>query len=81
MLSVLPLLAATLLGADTVLVSPAWLSAHLGEPGMVVVHVARNRTAYDAGHIARSQFLPLSSILVERAGIPNELPPDRKSVV
>ncbi len=75
MLTVLPLLAATLLGADTVLVSPAWLSAHLGEPGIVVVHVDRNRTAFDAGHIEGSQFLPLSAIIVERNGLPNELPP------
>ncbi len=75
MLTVLPFLAATLLGADTVLVSPAWLSAHLGDPGVVVVHVDRNRTAFDAGHITGSQFLPLSSILVERDGLPNELPP------
>jgi thiosulfate/3-mercaptopyruvate sulfurtransferase len=75
MLTVLPLLAAALLGSDTVLVSPAWLSAHLNEPGVVVVHVDRNRTAYDAGHIEGSQFLPLSAIIVERDGIPNELPP------
>lgn len=75
MLSVLPLLAATLLGADTVLVSPAWLSAHLRDPNLVVVTVDRNRTTFDAGHIEGSQYLPLSSILVERAGVPNELPP------
>jgi thiosulfate/3-mercaptopyruvate sulfurtransferase len=74
MLTVLPLLAAALLGTDTVLVSPAWLSAHLDDPDVVVVHVDRNRTAYDAGHIEGSQFLPLSSIIVERAGVPNELP-------
>jgi len=74
MLTVLPLLAAALIGTDTVLVSPAWLSAHLDDPGILVVHVDRNRTAYDAGHIEGSQFLPLSSIIVERDGIPNELP-------
>jgi thiosulfate/3-mercaptopyruvate sulfurtransferase len=74
MLTVLSLLAVTLLGADTVLVSPAWLAAHLGDPGVVVVHVDRNRTAFDAGHIEGSQFLPLSSIIVERDGVPNELP-------
>jgi thiosulfate/3-mercaptopyruvate sulfurtransferase len=75
MLTLLPLLAATLLGADTVLVSPAWLSAHLADPGVVVVHVDRNRTAYDAGHIEGSRFLPLSTIIVEKDGLPNELPP------
>jgi thiosulfate/3-mercaptopyruvate sulfurtransferase len=75
MLTVLPLLAAALLGADTVLVSPAWLSVHLDDPGVVVVHVDRNRTAYDAGHIEGSRFIPLSAIIVERDGIPTELPP------
>jgi thiosulfate/3-mercaptopyruvate sulfurtransferase len=75
MLTVLPLLAAALLGSDTVLVSPAWLATHLGDPGVLVVHIDRNRTAYDAGHIEGSRFLPLSSIIVERDGVPNELPP------
>lgn len=75
MLTVLPFLTAALLGTDTVLVSPAWLSAHLDQPGVVVVHIDRNRTGYDAGHIQGSHFLNLSSILVERDGIPNELPP------
>lgn len=74
MLTALPLLAAALFATDTVLVSPAWLSAHLDDPGVLVVHVDRNRTAYDAGHIEGSQFLPLASIIVERDGVPNELP-------
>jgi len=75
MLSTLPLLLAALLGTDTLLVSPAWLSAHLGDPGLVVVHVDRSRTAYDAGHIEGSQFLPLASIVIDRDGVPTELPP------
>jgi thiosulfate/3-mercaptopyruvate sulfurtransferase len=75
MLSTLPLLLTTLLGADTLLVSPAWLSARRGEAGIVVVHVDRTRSEYDMGHIPGSHFLPLSSIIVERDGVPNELPP------
>lgn len=59
---------------DTVLVSPAWLSTHLGQPGLVVIHADRDRSAYDAGHIAGSAYLGLSSFIVERDGIPNELP-------
>jgi len=74
MLTLLPFLAATLLGTDTLLVSPTWLSANLGQPGIVVIHADRDRAAYDAGHIAGSQFLALASIVVERDGIPNELP-------
>ncbi|HEY8484730.1 MAG TPA: sulfurtransferase, partial [Longimicrobiales bacterium] len=31
--------------------------------------------AYDRGHIPGARFLPLSAIVVERDGLPNELPP------
>ena len=59
---------------DTVLVTPAWLSTHLGQPGLVVIHADRDRAAYDAGHIAGSRYLALSSITVERDGVLMELP-------
>jgi thiosulfate/3-mercaptopyruvate sulfurtransferase len=75
MLSLLSLLLPTLVGADTLLVSPAWLSAHLGQPGLVVIHADRARAPYDSGHIAGSRFLALGSIVVERNGVPVELPP------
>jgi len=74
MLSLLPLLWPALLGADTLLVSPAWLSAHLGQPGLVVIHADRTRAPYDSGHIAGSRYLALGSIIVERNGVPVELP-------
>lgn len=60
---------------DTVLVTPAWLSTHLGQPGLVVIHADRDPAAYNAGHIAGSRYLALSAIAVERNGIPMELPP------
>jgi thiosulfate/3-mercaptopyruvate sulfurtransferase len=75
MLALLPVLASVLLGTDTLLVSPAWLSAHLGQPDVVVVDVDRTRADYDAGHIEGARFLPLSALLVERDGVPNEVPP------
>lgn len=75
MFTLLPVLVLSVSGADTLLVSPAWLSGHLGEAGVVVIHADRDRGAYDAGHIAGSRFLSLSSLVVERDGIPNELPP------
>lgn len=70
------LVAALLLPAapDSLLVSPAWLSARLGEQDLVVIHVDRDRAGFAAGHIAGSRFLPLSAIVVERDGLPNELP-------
>ncbi len=72
--ALVPFLISSLLGADTLLVSPAWLSAHLGQPGVVVIHADRDRVAYDAGHIAGSAYLALASFIVERDGIPSELP-------
>ena len=75
MLALLPFLASALLGADTLLVSPAWLSAHLHDPLVVVVHVDRSRSGYDAGHIEGSRYLPLAALLADRDGVPNEMPP------
>jgi thiosulfate/3-mercaptopyruvate sulfurtransferase len=41
----------------------------------IVLHVARERDAFAAGHIPTARFLRLGDILIERKGIPNELPP------
>jgi thiosulfate/3-mercaptopyruvate sulfurtransferase len=73
-LSLLAFVLPAFLGADTLLVSPSWLSTHLGQPGLVVIQAERVRAPYDSGHIAGSRFLVLSSIVVERNGIPVELP-------
>jgi thiosulfate/3-mercaptopyruvate sulfurtransferase len=56
------------------LVTTYQLASRLNDPRTVVVHVGRDRASYDAGHIPGAQFLPLSSIVTERGGIPNELP-------
>jgi len=56
------------------LVGPRRLAEQLDQPGLVVLHVGRDRTSYDAGHVPGARFLPLSSIAVERDGLPNELP-------
>ncbi len=57
------------------LVSTGWLAQNLNSPGLVVLHVARDRATYDAGHIPGAHWLPYSELLVTRDGIPNELPP------
>ncbi|OZC01407.1 sulfurtransferase [Rubricoccus marinus] len=46
-----------------------------GIEGAVVVHVARERADYDAGHVPGARFLPLSAVAAERGGVPNMLPP------
>jgi len=72
----LSVLAAGLVAAapDTLLVTADWLAQHLARPDLVVVQVERTRAPYDAGHIPGSRFLPLSAIVTERGGLPNELP-------
>lgn len=56
------------------LVSTEWLSDHLDEPGLVLLHVGSDRTVYDRGHIPGARFLPVGAILTERDGVANELP-------
>ena len=58
----------------SLLVSAAQLRDRLDDPRTVVVHVGRDRTSYDQGHVPGAQFLPLSAIVTERDGLPNELP-------
>lgn len=75
-LFLLPLLAvaAPAVRSD-MLVSTTWLSQHLNDPKVVILHVSRDRKAYDAGHIPGARFLGLSDIVITRDGILNELPP------
>jgi thiosulfate/3-mercaptopyruvate sulfurtransferase len=57
------------------LVSTEWLGAHLKDPSVVILHVARNRADYDGGHIPGAQYVPWSELTITRNGIPAELPP------
>jgi thiosulfate/3-mercaptopyruvate sulfurtransferase len=58
----------------SLLVSTQQLASRLNDPRTVIVHVGRDRASYDAGHIPGARFLPLSSIVLEQNGVPNELP-------
>ena len=81
---VLPLLATAAPAVrSNMLVTTDWLSQHLNDSKVVILHVAANRAAYDAGHIPGAHFLPLSDLVVNRDGVPNELPPpaDLKKVI
>jgi len=69
----LPLLSTAAVKSD-MLVSTQWLTEHLSDPQVVILHVAANRTAYDAGHIPGARFVAQSELAVTRDGIPNELP-------
>jgi thiosulfate/3-mercaptopyruvate sulfurtransferase len=75
-LLLLPLIAAAAPATRSdMLVSTGWLAQHLNDANLVIVHVSRDRTTYDAGHIPGARFLALSDFVVTRDGILNELPP------
>ncbi len=55
-------------------VDPDWLHNHFGDEGLVVLHVDRNRAAYDSSHIEGARFVAMSDFVTERNGIATELP-------
>src|SRR5579872_5088239 len=57
------------------LVSTNWLDQHLKDANIVILHVSRDRKAFDEGHIPGARFVALSDIAITRDGILNELPP------
>jgi thiosulfate/3-mercaptopyruvate sulfurtransferase len=56
------------------LVSAQWLSEHSSEPGIVILHVAKDKADYDRGHIPGAHFLQISKFLDEHVGAMVELP-------
>ncbi len=76
--SLLLALAAFAKSKPEMLVKTDWLSAHSKDSKVVVIHVGRDRQAYEAGHIPNARFLALSEIAVTKNGIPNELPEPEK---
>jgi len=57
------------------IVSTAWLAAHLNDPKVVILHVAHARAHYDEGHIPEARFVGWGEITATRDGVPNELAP------
>jgi thiosulfate/3-mercaptopyruvate sulfurtransferase len=62
-------------GRPEMLVSTEWLAGHANDRSLVLLHVARERADYDAGHIPGACFVPWGELVVTREGIANELPP------
>src|SRR5258708_1448958 len=57
------------------LVSTDWLSQHLNDAKLVVLHVGRAKGPYDEGHVPGARFVNFGSIAVTKEGVTNELPP------
>lgn len=68
------LIPALLLTATPVFVSPDWVREHAGNPKLVILHVAENRSGYNAGHIPGAVFLAYSEIIVNQRGTSTEMP-------
>lgn len=63
--------------AQSLLITPAELSAHLGDPALVILHVGA-KPDYDAGHIAGARFVQMQDLAAPRAegALSLELPDD-----
>jgi thiosulfate/3-mercaptopyruvate sulfurtransferase len=57
------------------LVTADWLENNLDHTDVVILHIAKTRENYEAGHIPGAQFLAWNEIATTRYGIPNEIPP------
>ena len=58
------------------IVSAKWLSEHLNDPKVVILHVGEKRSEYDKGHIPGARFLALEDFI---EGEDAELPSDGKT--
>src|SRR6266850_3633437 len=60
---------------EQMLVSTEWLARHLTDSAVVILHVARERADYEAGHLPGARFLAVGQITVTRDKVSNELAP------
>ena len=69
------LLAGPAAGAERAptLVSTAWLMKHAADPGLVVLHVAGQRSDFAAGHVPGARFVPWSALTPGRDSLTIEL--------
>jgi thiosulfate/3-mercaptopyruvate sulfurtransferase len=57
-----------------ILVGADWLAEHLGASDLAVLHVARERSDYEEGHVPGARFLAVSDFAPTRSGLPFQLP-------
>ncbi len=68
-LAVMGLAAPAIAQRDSMVVTPAWLAAHLNDANIVVWQVG-DQAAYDAGHIPGARFVSLQQITTPASGEP-----------
>ena len=56
------------------LVSTQWLSEHLKDPNVVVLHLADNPLDYKRGHIPGARYLAMKNITADNGNVSVELP-------
>jgi thiosulfate/3-mercaptopyruvate sulfurtransferase len=59
----------------SMIVTPAWLAAHLDDPNLIVFHVGSSKREYAKGHIRRARFLWTMSLSTTTEDLTLELPP------
>ncbi|HEX7573043.1 MAG TPA: sulfurtransferase [Bacteroidota bacterium] len=63
----------------TLIVTPAWLAAHLDDPNPIVFHVGSSKRDYTKGHIPRARFLWTMSLSTTTEDLTLELPPTEQA--
>src|SRR5258706_15614453 len=61
-------------GADSMLVTTAWLASHLSDPNVVIIHAASTRRDYLNGHVPGARFLWTGSDAPNTPHLATELP-------
>ncbi|MFA6954507.1 MAG: rhodanese-like domain-containing protein [Thermoanaerobaculia bacterium] len=56
-----------------VIVTTEWLAAHLNDPNVVLVEIGK-RSDFDNGHIPGARFIASDQLVVNKNGIPDEMP-------
>lgn len=57
------------------LVSTDWLAAHLKDPKVIVLHLAKEKKQYDEGHVPGARWISFDQLMVKKDGVSSELPP------
>lgn len=60
------------------LVTADWLKRHRTDSGLVILHVARNREAFDSAHVPGARLVTTGQFTVQNGDLITELPPEAR---